>query len=33
MSRLIDEAITEAKRLGIETKPQWEIDSMLKEWQ
>ena len=32
MSRLIDEAVTEAKRLGIETKPQWEIDSMLKEW-
>jgi hypothetical protein len=33
MSRLIDEAVGEAKRLGIETKPQWEIDSMLKEWQ
>ena len=33
MSRLIDEAVSEAKRLGIETKPQWEIDSMLKEWQ
>jgi hypothetical protein len=32
MSRLIDEAVSEAKRLGIETKPQWEIDSMLKEW-
>ena len=32
MSRLIDEAVNEAKRLGIETKPQWEIDSMLKEW-
>ena len=32
MARLIDEAVNEAKKLGIETKPQWEIDSMLKEW-
>ena len=32
MSRLIDEAIKDAKELGIETKPQWEIDAMLKEW-
>lgn len=32
MSRLIDEAVREAKGLGIETKPQWEIDAMLKEW-
>lgn len=32
MSRLIDEAVKDAKELGIETKPQWEIDSMLKSW-
>ena len=32
MSRLIDETVSEAKKLGIETKPQWEIDSMLREW-
>lgn len=31
-SRLLDETIEEAKRLGIETRPQEEIDSMLKEW-
>lgn len=32
MSRLIDEAISEAKSLGIEVRPREEIDSMLKEW-
>ena len=32
MSRLIDEAVSEAKSLGIETRPQEEIDSMLREW-
>jgi predicted transcriptional regulator len=32
MSRLIDEIIGQAKELGIETMPQGEIDSLIKEW-
>jgi hypothetical protein len=32
MARLIDYAVDECKEQGIETKPQWEIDAMLKEW-
>ena len=32
MARLIDYAVDECKAQGIETKPQWEIDAMLKEW-
>lgn len=33
MSRLIDGLIQDCKAIGIETKPQKEIDSMLKEWE
>ena len=33
MARLIDYAVDECKAQGIETKPQWEIDAMLKEWE
>ena len=33
MARLIDFLIDECKRQGIETKPQWEIESMLKSWE
>ena len=32
MSRLIDEAVEEAKNLGIEVRPREEIESMLQEW-
>lgn len=32
MARLIDYLQEECKEQGIETRPQWEIDSMLKEW-
>ena len=32
MSRLIDYIVEEAKELGIETKPQEEIDALLKSW-
>ena len=32
MSRLIDEAVEEAKNLGIETRPKEEVEAMLKEW-
>lgn len=32
MARLIDYAVDECKEQGIETKSQWEIDAMLKEW-
>lgn len=32
MSRLIDEAATEAKSLGIEVRPQEELEAMLKGW-
>ncbi len=32
MSRLVDSLVQEAKVLGIETRPQEEIESMLKEW-
>lgn len=32
MARLIDRLVDECKQLGIETKPQAEIDSLLKEW-
>lgn len=32
MTRLIDLIVTECKQFGIETKPQEEIDSLLKEW-
>ena len=33
MSRLIDELVNQAKELGIETRPQEEIDSLLKNWE
>lgn len=32
MSRLVDSLVQEAQVLGIETRPQEEIESMLKEW-
>ena len=32
MARLIDYLQEECKEQGIETKPQWEVDAMLKEW-
>lgn len=32
MSRLIDNLVQDCKAIGIETKPQAEIDSLLKEW-
>ena len=32
MARLIDYLQDECKEQGIETKPQWEVDAMLKEW-
>lgn len=32
MARLIDYIVSECKDLGIETRPQAEIDSLLKEW-
>ena len=32
MSRLIDELVNQAKELDIETRPQEEIDSLLKNW-
>lgn len=32
MARLIDFLQDECKRQGIETRPQWEVDAMLKEW-
>lgn len=32
MARLIDRLVDECHQLGIETKPQAEIDSLLKEW-
>ena len=33
MSRLIDGVVQDCKACGIETKPQQEIDSLLKEWE
>ena len=33
MSRLIDELVNQAKELDIETRPQEEIDSLLKNWE
>ena len=33
MSRLVDSLVQEAQVLGIETRPQEEIESMLKEWE
>ena len=33
MSRLIDELVNQAKELNIETRPQEEIDSLLKNWE
>ena len=33
MSRLIDELVNQAKELDIETRPQEEIDSLLKSWE
>ena len=33
MSRLIDGVVQDCKIYGIETKPQQEIDSLLKEWE
>lgn len=32
MSALIDSLVQDAKSIGIETRPQWEIDSLLKEY-
>ena len=32
MARLIDYLQEECKEQGIETRPQWEVDAMLKEW-
>jgi hypothetical protein len=32
MSALIDSLVQDAKSIGIETRPQWEIDSLLKEF-
>ena len=32
MSRLIDFVADECRRQGIETRPQWEVDAMLTEW-
>lgn len=32
MSRLINDLVEDCKEVGIETKPQAEIDSLLKEW-
>lgn len=32
MSRLINDLIEECKQVGIETKPQAEIDSLLRSW-
>lgn len=32
MSRLIEGTVQEAKNLGIEVRPQWEIDSLLQQW-
>lgn len=32
LSRVIDFLQDECKEQGIETKPQWEVDAMLKEW-
>ena len=32
MARLIDFLSDECKEQGIETRPQWEVDSMLQEW-
>lgn len=32
MARLIDYLQDECKEQGIETRPQWEVDAMLKEW-
>lgn len=32
MSRLIDALVTEAKSLGIETLPSWQIEGLVKEW-
>ena len=32
MARLIDFLQDECKRQGIEVRPQWEVDAMLKEW-
>ncbi len=32
MSRLIDSIVTDCQSIGIETRPQEDIDSMLKEW-
>lgn len=32
MARLIDFLQDECRRQGIETRPQWEVDAMLKEW-
>ena len=33
MARLIDFLQDECRRQGIETRPQWEVDAMLKEWE
>lgn len=32
MSRLVNDLVEDCKEIGIETKPQAEIDSLLKEW-
>lgn len=32
MSRLIDNLVQDCKAVGIETKPQAEIDSLLRQW-
>lgn len=32
MSALIDSLVQDARSIGIETRPQWEIDSLLKEY-
>lgn len=32
MSKLIEGTVQEAKNLGIEVRPQWEIDSLLEHW-
>jgi hypothetical protein len=32
MSRLIDSVVEDCKSIGIETRPQEEIESLLKEW-
>ena len=32
MARLIDCLVDDAKQIGVETRPQWEVDALLQEW-